>query len=528
MILRLHNHRILLFLFTACIIVLYTVFVRGDFSRKIQMSGLLSSLSGQKILALPPHSYLTTKLNSGEVWRDPIRYRQDTIRAPQPIPGSVIRPLSDDPLDPRADDIFLMAKTGSDVMWSRMPVHLHTTFSRFPNFAIYSDRPGTIAGYEVIDVFADMPEDVLNSQDLFKYRIMREMQDDAWMWSAEDITLEEGWNMDRFKNIPMMLHAYKTAPAKTQWFIMIDDDTYMFSGNIAKFLRTLDSSRPYYIGSIAMVRDVFFAHGGSGVIFSRAALDKVFGPEARLSHEELLNKYANKALDLNPPFGDLMAAHLLEFDGGVYLNTKDPDSVIAKLDLFDRSQDMFQGERIASTWVNEDLWCCPLGTFHKLRPNEIETLWEWEQSRASPGYRLLYYDFYHDFILPYISEEVENWVIPGGKILDDAYIKEFQGAFDDWDSMPSEDKESCKKACINMDKCLSWSFKPGECRVQENRVSRGIHASLDDPTWVSGFLIDKIRKIRIAQTCDPLTLSELGIVNDSPKTSEGWYHRKRA
>lgn len=452
------------------------------------------------------------------------RHSLDGPRVPNPVPGSLIRPLAGDPLHPLVDDIFLMFKTGADVMWRRSPIHLHTTFTRFPYFSMYSDRPGTIAGYEVIDILKDLPEDVLNSPDLTMHKVMRQMQEEAWMWGAHELSLTEGWKVDRFKNIPIMLHAFQNAPPTTKWFIMMDDDTYVMSSNIARFLDSLDSTHPYYMGSMAMVHDVYFAHGGSGVIFSRGALERVFGPDAKMSHEEVLEKYSQEALHYDPPFGDLMAARLLKFEAGVYLNTKKIGAKKAELDMFGRNKDMFQGEAIGTTWVNADLWCTPIGTFHKVRPEEIEILWEWEQTMAHQKSSIYFSDFYQDFILPFISEEIPNWVIPGGKVLDKR-LNEMMSA------LTSESKEYCMLGCKEMPLCLSWSYKSGECRVQENGVVKGMIADpnerhSEEPTWVSGYLIDRIREIRSNQSCDFLEQVSPGQYNDSPSTSEGWYRRK--
>lgn len=475
-----------------------------------------------------PNKRLRSRFGSPEVWRDVSRYPKHIARTPQPIPGSLTRPLVDDPLHPLVDDMFLMFKTGADIMWRRVPVHLHTTLTRFPHFALYSDRPGTIAGYEVVDILKDLPEDVLNTPDLAMYRVMRQMQEEAWMWSAEDISMTEGWNIDRFKNIPMMLHAYQNAPSHTKWFVMIDDDTYVLSSNIARYLSTLDSSKPYYIGSAAQSGGVLFAHGGSGVIFSRGALEKLFGPEANRPLNDLMDEYARKALRV--AFGDLMASLLLSEQERIYVNTKPLNAKAAKLNLFRAKEDMFQGETISSTWMNKLLWCYPLGTFHHEKSQELELLWQWEQTRVaiSDHTYISYYDFYRDFVLPYISEEISNWSIPGGKVIDTEYLSEQLETFEGSKIWPNATKEDCRLACMQRDDCMSWSFTPGECHVQEKGIVKGAPLgtnNADEPSWVSGFLIDRIRTMRASQVCDPLQKESSERYSDSLSTSEGWYYR---
>lgn len=51
-----------------------------------------------------------------------------------------------------------------------------TTFTRFPNFAIYSDAASSMAGYEIIDILQDLPMSVLQDHQLGLY-IEQQKQD---------------------------------------------------------------------------------------------------------------------------------------------------------------------------------------------------------------------------------------------------------------------------------------------------------------------------------------------------------------
>lgn len=475
-----------------------------------------------------PDKELRLRLESTDVWRDPESLPNNIPRVVQPEPGKLVRPLAADYLHPLVNDIFLLFKTGADIMWKRLPTHFQTTFTRFPNFALYSDRPGSAAGFEVIDILKDMPPNVLNHESLQKYRIMRQMQEDAWMWDAKDISMSEGWEMDRYKNIPILLHGYLTAPPSTKWFLMIDDDTYVMSSNIAQYLDTLDSSKPYYLGSVAQV-SIPFAHGGSGIIVSRGALDAVFGPKAKKTHKQLMDEYAEEAT--RNLLGDHMVALLLSKEASIWVNTEDgTNRKWPAYDVFEDNQDMFQDQEIYNTWVSRDLWCYPVGTFHHERPHDLETLWEWEQNRANSSEYLYFYHFYRDFIQPYAAEEIENWVMEGGYNLDAEELEKNEEIYEDKVIFPHENLADCKQACSSRSHCYAWSFKPGECHVHEWNFIRGVaahpgHAKFNEK-WTSGFNVERIREMRAEQPCDPLEKLSSGKFSDSDETSEGWFWRK--
>jgi hypothetical protein len=57
----------------------------------------------------------------------------------------------------------------------------------------------------------------------------------------------EGWNEDSNNNLQSYRLLYQTYP-DVEWYIMIDDDTYLFMANLDYFLNSYDSSLPYYFG----------------------------------------------------------------------------------------------------------------------------------------------------------------------------------------------------------------------------------------------------------------------------------------
>ncbi len=77
---------------------------------------------------------------------------------------------------------------------------------------------------------------------------------------------------------------YRLYPT-VDWYIMIDDDTYLFKHKLESILRNSDPTVPIYAGKAAgggcwkrnrteKFKNIF-AHGGSGVILSRVAVEKL-------------------------------------------------------------------------------------------------------------------------------------------------------------------------------------------------------------------------------------------------------------
>ncbi|KAJ3074674.1 hypothetical protein HDU98_010564 [Podochytrium sp. JEL0797] len=101
-----------------------------------------------------------------------------------------------------------------------------------------------------------------------------------------------GWKSDANKNLPGLKKLYETFP-QSDWYMMIDDDTYVFLDNLMDHLNSLDPNEPIYTGratSFVGCDGVIehgdgpaFGHGGSGYILSRAAMRKLMSKFTHLN-----------------------------------------------------------------------------------------------------------------------------------------------------------------------------------------------------------------------------------------------------
>ncbi|XP_055384822.1 chondroitin sulfate synthase 1 [Condylostylus longicornis] len=88
------------------------------------------------------------------------------------------------------------------------------------------------------------------------------------------------------KSFMMLYYMYEHFIDKFEWFIRADDDVYMDVSNLEEFLRSIDSSKPQFIGQagkgnneefglLSLEFDENFCMGGPGVILSRETLRRV-------------------------------------------------------------------------------------------------------------------------------------------------------------------------------------------------------------------------------------------------------------
>lgn len=401
--------------------------------------------------------------------------------------GPVVRqPLLDQSI-PGTEKIFLMIKTGQDVMWNRIPIHFLTTLTKFPSFAIYSDYPGSIAGHEVIDILATLPEEWHKFDEFEHYRLLKDLRrQNYYLKSGQvgavlDLDSKEkkenkGWILDRFKNIPMLRHAWETDPTR-DWYVFIDGDSYLNAENLVRHLSKYDPSQHVYMGHRVSAGKYAFAHGGSGVILSRHSMKYMFGTKEM--SDKMISKYNKGITDL----GDLAVCVMVvdEFDA----------KLVHVPGLTGQRPDSFAYER------ND--WCSPVLGFHHMGPHDIETFWEYEQAfaaRYGSNTPILIADLYRDFAMPYMEETKHAWTNKNSRSQKRENVTSI---------------EDCRKSCEDDRWCVQYTYTPAEelC-LYSPLISLG-EPSLSDKNVTSVWLMDRIQKIN-SDPCGRQTKNR----------SEGW------
>lgn len=127
-----------------------------------------------------------------------------------------------------------------------------------------------------------------------------------------------------------------------------------------RLLHQLEPSKMHYLGSPAAGRDgTFFAYGGAGFVLSHGLMKRLVGDSTQLS--ALYEDYA-----INDCCGDAALGYAIMNKTGAPLQALYPT---------------FAGDELNGLKVNGDRWCIPLLGLHRVTPEQMKSLWEWERTR---------------------------------------------------------------------------------------------------------------------------------------------------
>lgn len=431
------------------------------------------------------------------------------------------------PRDMYAYKVMYGIKTGADYLWEQLPVHMSTTYQRWPNHMSYAEVSTRVGEEPVVNAFERVPKHVLNDSSLNAYRALQNSIEQEYNWNYDEIFNYDGWGIARLKELPMLAHMWETAPKDVEWFVFADGDTYIMQEGLIDHLKQYDPDEPRILGSPAFLRinssgkeyGVIFPHGGSGTAVSRGGLRKLFAKGT----QPIIDKYTELAL--SHCCGDaIFAAAMFE-----ETNTTLTIPWGAKPHFVDP----YQGANFADLGIVDDGWCQPVYSWHHVKPKDIQRLWEFEGEMKGP---VTYSQVYRYFWLPYIVPERKGWdafwsimdtpveavskrrwlfdfsedAIHEYAYLNDTILKDHPS--------PYQSKERCMNVCLAMNDCLVWRWMPGNCTVTNKLLVRGQAVTEDyrdwnQDTW-SGWMVDRIQERRRKATCDPLNPGDVG--------DEGW------
>lgn len=270
------------------------------------------------------------------------------------------------------DDVFVVLKTGANDALGAVPAHVATTLRCIPHYIIYSDMEEDIDGHHLYDVLAEVDPVIQETNPEFEYyRRLREKGREAFSaeesarWSSAQNTVggkdSPGWKLDKWKFLPMAEQALRARP-NAKWYVIIESDSYVLWGNLLRWLSGFDASKPYYLGMQMQVDDIIFAYGGSGIILSRPALEKV------VRHRQ----------DNLKSYDEFTAAH---WAGDCVLGKALSD---AGVDLFFSWPNVFTESPVEMNFNYSigDLrpWCHHVASYHHLKPADILEFSEFEKS----------------------------------------------------------------------------------------------------------------------------------------------------
>ncbi|KAH9216567.1 hypothetical protein DL95DRAFT_407544 [Leptodontidium sp. 2 PMI_412] len=296
-----------------------------------------------------------------------------------------------------------------------------------------------------------------NSRRMVLYKkLQKAIEDTEADENIPDDIRDLGWELDILKHIPALELLYNMHPNK-KWYLMTDDDTYIHNPSLLSVLSTLSPQDQRYLGC-AIWR---FAHGGSGVLFSQAAMYKIFTGNPEILEQSLID-------GLTAPLGDQLVAKLA-MRNGMYVN--------------EEYAVHFNGEPPRRSKVTADKACATLVGFHKMNPEEM---YETERTFGEMNGTFSWWDL---------------WAIFGGK--------EFNGedgglgvdVREGWDYIGWEVDEvemrepgselECMSLCEEKTGCLAWTWEPARCKLATFFTVGGYPA----PGKISGVHIERMRAI---------------------------------
>lgn len=214
---------------------------------------------------------------------------------------------------PDTSKILLVMKTGASEAYSKVPTQVLTNLRCVFDFLIFSDMAQEIAGYQVRDSLDTVLDEVkTGNQDFDLYRNQQHCLVDQESCNKNKDVASQGWALDKYKNIHIAEKTLKLRP-NHDWYLFVDADTYVIWSTLVEWLLRIDSSKPHYLGSVAMLGDFPFGHGGSGYLVSRTAMKDFFD-----GRTDVANNWDAEASETC--CGDYMFAYALKNDTDIAVN----------------------------------------------------------------------------------------------------------------------------------------------------------------------------------------------------------------
>lgn len=333
------------------------------------------------------------------------------------------------------DKWAIALKSGRDVALKRTPIQLMTFLAPVRDrMVIIGDAAGVfVADVEMVDVvtagqrnensgYVSVPKmirDATEGRQLVKRTVAEVVPDET----------SKGWKSDAQKNIPGFRVLYEKFP-DAEWYIMIDDDTYVLMDNLKEALDNLDPMVPHYLGAVtgfigcdgvrSWSNTAVFAHGGSGIVVSRGALLKML-PIVDTCIEKYKSCWA----------GDIRLGLCLR-DVGVPV----------------KNAGFFSSDPPNSKF-NFTYPCSTPRTFHHLLPDQMQKLYELEQVAKRQHQRVLLVDVFRAFL---DDTAMVNYDRPGG----------------DFKNAKTASAEECKALCKSLKKCVAYTFETGGCQLKSS------------------------------------------------------------
>ncbi|KAK5053287.1 hypothetical protein LTR84_002261 [Exophiala bonariae] len=437
--------------------------------------------------------------------------------SPPKSPSTTVNSLdaSDIPLCrqlPGADQVVIIVKTGATEAFARLPQQLLTLAECVPKFMVFSDMAQDMGDFHIYDALDEVGKEYKENHEDFKF--YNQVHDaHAIHGDVSVLGSEKGWNLDKWKNIPMLHKAYTVYP-DADWYMTIDADTYLGWTNLLLLLNKMDPEEPLYAGCVYWHGPTAFAQGGTGYLLSKASVKKfeeIRTPEKIADWEKETSTIC---------CGDVMLGVAMGH-AGVSVSGAWP---------------MFQVDPPSGLTWSDAYWCKPAITWHHSPTYEVEALWDFEKAWLNktwddedPGsVPYLYKDAFEYFVEPVIGKEVPNWDNLSGDMTYTKPTEDHVKEDNDWDWKNAEEKQKlwddlkdgqkksvesikdCVAACTQDTECIQWTWHPGTCKLQKTiKLGRTVDAKKET---TSGWMLERVQEFKKTRgSCEDATWSVDGM-----------------
>jgi hypothetical protein len=283
--------------------------------------------------------------------------------------SSPVQPSASNPVNPACLaypsldlDVVIVVKTGATEALNRIPTQLLTFLScTKDDVLIFSDMEQDIGGFHVYDALVEVVHEARTVNSDFD---LYEMQKQVKLFGEDVSSLSKGpeaWALDKYKNIHTAQKAWELRPDRS-WYFFIDADTYIVWSSFFAWLKRLDPTKDLYLGNTIHTLNLF-AHGGSGYLISRTGmLEIVSGVEAPKIAADFDISASTTCCGDAELAGALSHKDVSLIDAYPLINNHKP-------------RDMPFGPIY---------WCQPIITMHHMSAEEVNDMWQFEQSRLDP------------------------------------------------------------------------------------------------------------------------------------------------
>lgn len=363
-----------------------------------------------------------------------------------------------------------------------------------------------IGKYHIYNVL-DRVEDILSS-DRAEFLLYQAQQDCPISQKECTTGMPGGWDLDKYKFLNMVLRTWEMRPSM-KWYVFVEADTYVVWSNLVEWLNTqMDAAEDIYVGGIAFLNNLPFAHGGTGYAISGVLLERLVEHVKQIPATEL-NEMA-----MHTCCGDALLADVID-----KLNV----SVL-------RASPMFNSEKPNTLPFSPRDWCQPLFTLHHMNSEEISGVWQYEQTRTKVD-PLQIRDVYHAFVGPNLVPRRPQWnnlaeqrcfekPEDGGSVVEKhahesaeacARVCLAEGLAVDtevYEKLPTDDERDWylqqryrrqssteRGASVARDRsCFSWRYREGKCCTSDSfRLGYPVSAKKEEDA-TSGWFVDGINR----------------------------------